>query len=523
MRLLVQHEEIGFAWDQPEHELPSGMFSDGENVTLIEHRYRRYGGFRADIPLANARALFEIQVSGNDYLVRVTSTAIEISGDLQAWTDVTPAGGIQDSAEWLLTQLGDWLFISHIGEQPYVYKINGTRFEAFTNWPANETCAKIVAFQNILVAVGVRRTGTVVSGLVKWSDSLGDQSTIESVEWSASPTNLAGEYTIATADGPILDALVLRNSLMLYLDRSVWRQDLTSTTLDGIRQVFAFRPVFETQGILRARCVVEYAGRHYVTGKDDIYVTDGNTKQTIGHDRVTKRFFARLGAKGFAFMHHVPQTQEIYLMYARADHDYASSGLVYSYLYDAWTPLELTDAQGSTQGFASHAALGPVVAAQQTPLTYDTAPGTYNDYNDITYAGQFANQRERILYVLSPSMGQIYAAGQPAESSDIVLSMRLERIDLDLDEYIGTTGLVKYISRIYPHLSGKGDVFIEVGGRNSLQGSVTWQAPRVFAEGDYKYDCRMSFRYPAFRVTQNGNGSAEWSGMQIDVSRTYGR
>jgi hypothetical protein len=477
---------------------------------------QRIGGHISVTAEANGRAFYGIWRNGRRENLLITATQILISQDGETYpTDVTPAIMV-DAADWLMNQYGDWVILSSLASDPLVLDPNGLQFVPFTNWPANYRAARVAPYQGVLVAVGVEITGIPQGGMVKWSDTV-DLSNLEDVEWDYTVlTNIAGENVLPTEGDVIEEFGVLRDAGILYNTTSVWRMDPSAARPQGVAEVFRFRQVFADDGIISQRCWAEVEGYHYVVGSHNIYRHDGHQQQPISDNRVTEYFFETLGSEGFVFMADHVETHELLIVFSRRDQVYASEGIVYNYIYDAWTGLSIADADGGANGYVTHIDRG--AAAGAVAPTYATIVGTYADFSNTSYADLFPKPGALELYGLARGTGTIDRLNQSPDVSDFTPTMLLERIDMDLDEFFQTARSLKYWSRTHPLMSGTGSVRFQFGGRNELAGPVQWGPEQTYVIGtDYKIDHRVTYRYPAMRMLQDDDGIAEMTGADLDV------
>ncbi len=522
IRDIVQGQ--GLNKDRTPNALPPNAFSEVINGRFSRARIERYGGTQvyAENPtvpeLNGARAVFNIILNGAEALLLMTATGVYTTVNGTTWNNRTPASGWADSSTWNFSQYGDWIIITSLDTVPFVLVPNAALFTPFTQWPADYKCQKIVPYKNFLVAVGVTITNNEQSGLVKWSGAV-NPANLDQVGWDpADPTNLAGENVLPDRDGVIRDAGVLRDSLILYTDASVWRQDLSSTSVANVSAVFNFRKVFSDDGILQNRCFVEESGKHYVVGVFDIYVHNGTSKQSISDNRVTEFFYGRIGGSQVAFMDHYQRPQEIIISYAFGTNSEAGEALVYNYFYNTWTRWQFNP----SGGLYTHFTQGPDFGLNIPTYNDWAASGIrFSDLNNVSFNDLFPQNRNKVPYILGPAGGgTLYRVDVGGATSSVTPAEAvLERRDLDLDEYFGGTNPIKYISMMLPQLVGEGTVRIQFGGRNVLNEPIIWQPERPYVIGqDYKFDLRLSARYPSFRIKQDASeGTFALDGFDLKV------
>ena len=117
---------------------------------------------------------------------------------------------------------------------------------------------------------------------VRWSDEYEPTGVPQDYN-IGSTTNLAGENVLSGNNGALVDQLTLNNSQIIYAERGVFAMDFIGAPL-----VFSFRELFSDDGILNRGAVASFPNGHLVVGNNDIYVHDGNQKQSIVDKRVRK-------------------------------------------------------------------------------------------------------------------------------------------------------------------------------------------------------------------------------------------
>ncbi len=517
VRNLAQGQGVNY--DKSPNSLPPNAFSELRNARVIRDRIERIGGTQvaAEAPtvpeLTNSRFCKGITRLGSEGLCILTSTNAYITFNGTTFQNVTPAAGWADTKTWNLTQYGDQIMITSLDTDPFVLKSGGSQFVPFTNWLANYQVQKLVPYKNILIGIGVEISNTEQSGLVIWSDVV-DPDNIELVAWDPQdPTTVAGRNVLSDKDGGIRDAGVLRDSLAIYTDSSVWRADLTNLTAGVTPLVFNFRKVFGNDGIFQNRCFAEVDGRHYVVGRFEVYIHDLTNRQTVSDNRFTEFLLQRFGTERVVFVEHYERTQEILILYGAQSDTEAREALCYNYFYDAvyrW---------GFGGGLLTHFTFGPDFGIS-VPTWADLQANNvlWSDLNQTTWNQLFPQNRDLIPYGLGKD--KIYGMDRGGAASSITPDeVIIERIDLDFDEVFGNAESVKYIDRFVPQVQGEGQLRIQFGGRNALTTPVIWDPERIYTIGqDYKFDLRISTRYPAYRILQNANdGTLAMDGFDLSI------
>lgn len=515
--------------DAQANSLPLTAFSELINVRATARRFERVGDTilyqdeYSDYELQEgARALFDIILNGAEGLLLVTAT--DVYYDIgSGWINITPSySTFVDADDWICEQYGDSIILTSLSNVPFIYTAGDVMMTEFTDWPGASTkVGRIFGYKNFLIAVNVEINSTAQGGYYFWSDAVIDGD-IENVEWSNLTTNLAGANTLPDGSGAVIDGGVLRDSAILYTDRTVWRLDITNQVVGTTPLVFNARRIFADEGILRARCFVEIDGRHWVVGLNRIYVHDGFNKQFPADNRVNRFFYGRLGTEGYAFVTHYPRPSEVVISFGIKGFDQASEALVYNYRYNVWTRWIFSE----DSGVFRYLVVGPDFSTEVPSWNDLLSQGvTWNDLKNTSWNELFPNQRDRIPYGLNTDADSIYVLDTDDDYGLTPHQLVIERRDIDFDEVLGESEVMVHIKRIVPFFSGQGVVIVEVGGRNNIAADVVYGPAVTFTIGeDYKVDCRQTWRFPAIRITQtSAQGFLSFTGMDVNIQKVSRR
>lgn len=77
----------------------------------------------------------------------------------------------------------------------------------------------------------------------------------------------------------------------------------------------------------------------------------------------------------------------------------------------------------------------------------------------------------------------------------------LEKLNIDFDDVVEDIGRHKFITSVYPQISGKGDLTFYIGGTNNPNNEITWDSTSTYTiNDDVKVDCFSNYRYPALKI-----------------------
>jgi hypothetical protein len=273
---------------------------------------------------------------------------------------------------------------------------------------------------------------------------------------------------------------------------------------------------------------MEVEGKHYVFDRDDIYVTDGNTRQSICDGRVRDYIFGGLdnSRTGECFVTHNTSLEELYFCYHSnddmaiyTDGQHCNRAAVYNYKEDNWTFQDLPNVVSG-----SEANINSVFSYDDATQTYDNIGGSYHDQES-----QFAQSP---LLIAKAGGGvpanKIYGVdlvdqGTLAQAVDTDVSSEffLERVGLDLDEMGVPLNGYKVISKILPQVStsnGNPNFGFSFGASDIPNVAPSYNADVTFnSQTDYKVDTRISGRYLSYKMSSSNLKDFSLSGMDVEV------
>src|SRR5690606_17349427 len=148
----------------------------------------------------------------------------------------------------------------------------GTPFAELPDWPEGTTCKSIVAFRQFLNALDIDGPGGHFEKQVKWSNAAEPGAVPDS--WTPAADNLAGDAILSDTPGPVLCAVPLRGSLLVYKRSGTYAMDFVA----DLDQVFVVRTLFSSSGALTRHAVADLNGQHFVVTDGDIILTNGTNR-----------------------------------------------------------------------------------------------------------------------------------------------------------------------------------------------------------------------------------------------------
>lgn len=536
----------GLVPDQQPYDVELTQFPAGNNVQISSGRLGKSLGYVEAANLATALPALSLDFVGGDYSADSDGASRSVQPThVAGWstegtdkliigtedkliqltnsgvTDVTAAAyptGYSNSPRWQMQQIGTGFLANNGSDKPQYMSATGDSFGDMANWPAALRAHSIRPFLSFLILSGYTDGSTEYPYTVRWSDEFDPVSVPGS--WDiTSTTNLAGETILGARFGRLIDSLPLAGVNIVYAERGAYAMGFIGAPL-----VFAFRELFDDGGIVNRGAVCVFDNRHFVVGRDDIYIHDGSSKQPVATNRVKETFYDSIADTRSVFVVNDGSRNEIWIGYAdknAANPETANRALVWNYSNDAWAFRDLPNVRSMC--------VGPAIGGggSGTGASWDALDVVWDSWSllwaDLGADTQAKNTR---LFSAGYADAKIYAHNETYGAAGQAYTSFVEATKIDLDKVLQrSVERVVQIRRIVPQIKGTGTVIFKVGYSNSPQGPVTWKTTKAYnVESDYKIDTRVSGRYLAIRV-ESADVAGYWQlgGFDLDVEEVSER
>ena len=520
---------VGVITDIDPYSLPSNAYTRAKNVRFNEAKVTRapvYRSISGNLSITPKFIYGVDALTGFDTVIVVDDTfdIYEMSNGVlsQKFNSSLSASSITPVTA---TILADVQYINRANTVPVHRVPSATNFTALTNWPSGVTTTAMRSYGDFLLALGTVESGTDFPNRVRFSDPvLANQ--VPSTWDAADLTNSAGFNDLVQMKTPIVDGATLGSNFLVYSQDQVWMMEFV-----GGAFIFNFRKLFDDAGVINQNCIQEVEGKHYVFDRDDIYVTDGNTRQSICDGRIRDYIFNGLDNSKAeqCFVLHNSLLEELYFCYHTGDDmavyaegDACNRAAVYNYKEDIWSfydvPNVVSGAQANVNSVSTYA---------DATTTYDNIGGSYHTQESpyqrhqlvlAKAGGGVANSKVYGIDLIEKG-----SLSQPIDT-DVSKPFFLERVGLDLDDQgIPLTGY-KIISKITPQIStdsSEGSFVFTFGAADLPHATPNYGSPVSFdALYNYKVDTRMAGRYLSYKMTAGADKDFNFTGMDVDVTVT---
>jgi hypothetical protein len=511
--------QYGVITDVDPYDLPPNAFSMAVNARFRNNRATRAPVFRDVLALGTSNPRYlasELQNSGLDliFIGYLNGTVTRfVSG---AETNYSVSGYTPNTAEaaWSSCHLADLFYINRPDRAPWVLASGASSFEVLPNWPGSTTCGLIKSYASALVALNVTESGTNFPTVVRTSSFALAESVPTSWDYTNPATN-ATRNVLAEMEGPITDANILGNVLIIYSLEQTWVMNF-----DGSAEIFDYVQLPWSKGAVNANCSIQIDGQHYVFGSDDIWTHNGTSEQTIADQRVKDFIFGALDTTKLnrCFIAHNPLYKEIAFCFCSGD---AYTGFapdpsgtvtgcnraaVYNYGTQTWTfddlPYVYMGARGSVDQSLTYATV---------TSTYQTIGGTYQSLDGSFVRVPLFVGDTNANYSLTENLYAFDPYGPGSQSTapvdtNATLGMTLYRDGVDLDDLDEDLQGFKRISYIVPQgrldANALGDLMFTFGASDGFNDAPVFTTPMGY-DGDvnYKIDINQAGRYLSYQAT----------------------
>ena len=354
-----------------------------------------------------------------------------------------------------------------------VYWPGAGNFLPLPGWDENNRARKIVVFKYHIFALDIIINSQSFPNLLQWS-SAAEPGTIPQ-NWIPDSSNDAGSTELSDGAGGLLTAIPLRDTLVIYKKSTAYACQFV-----GGNAVFAFKKVDASHGALNRNSVCDIGDKHFIVEQNDIVLSDGTTRRSLGHNRIKKYLFNTMPPSQYEklFVIYNRIFNEVLIAFAEAGQETCNKALIYHIDSDTFSPprdLPLDNQLQSNVSGATHAVVG-FVDDQEIPLVYEDVDDFYDDYDEY-YQTELVIEKESLVIV-----GHNFLEVQDSDTEPEFLNGPFFIRMLDLD--FGDPRRFKFVKSVRVYLSDALPEFdlprILLGSRDKLTESIDWTSENVF-------------------------------------------
>ena len=528
-RILTEIRPTSVIQDIPPAEVGPEFWTDLRNFYMRVGYAQRISGlsqFFADWtdPAVN---VINVQEQTSNFWVVMGNSTVQVIDQAGTVSDITPAVYVPtiEPFEATSTPINGFPVQNFIQSPPTFWDLNvGNICQPLPGWPTATTARSIRSFKQFLIAMNMVESSNEFGDKLRWSNAAEPGSV--PTEWTASPTNEAGDTTLSDTTGGIVDGLSLRGQFIIYKNHSTYLMNFVGGTF-----VFTFRKFLTTSGILANNCVAEAEGRHVVMTDGDVLLHDGQNVRSL-LDRKLRRFlFLQIDPDNFSnsFVTNYRAAKEVWICFPTQGQEFCNLAVVWDYAHDLLSIRELPETW-------SHAASGLVLSATQA-LDWDSQTDSWDSSSGSWNRAQFTGAFERVLASVAVStqdgfadpLGDglsrlLFVDDTSTSRDDSAVFGQITRESMDL----GTPESLKYVRRVWPRLEGSTGTTlkIRVGVQDDPTAGISWSAQQDFRINEDTFlNFDASGRFISVRIEDDGapgaTPNALWRVHGFDLEYTF--
>lgn len=520
----------GVNTDVDPYNLPFGVWSWGQNVRFRNQAITRAPVFRSAVSgLAESNPRFlsvNSPTSGFDSVIVGYKNGMVsgVSSGVESDLSISGYSTSNSDAPFTSCHLGDVFYINRPDRVPWSLRPSDAIFQTLDNWDTGWRANILRASNSALCAFGITKSGVFYPTMIKTSE-FAVVDTVPTTWDETLGTNNATENVLGEMEGQITDAQALGEIMIVYGLNETW-----TMVLDGSAEIWAYHRIFNDAGAISANCAVEVDKKHFVFGLNDIWVHDGNSKQSICDQRTREFIFSTLNVAQATRCKVVynKNLKEIYFQYVSGDQytnftgaDGCNRQAVYHVPTDTWTFDDLPFVFGATM-----ANLDVLQTWDTETPTWNTVGGTWFDQEDsakkvfvmVGDANTSASLTESLYAFDLQGPGSSVSF---AVDTNATKGWKLIRDGIDLDEIGADLKGYKQLSSLYPQArleTGASPLSFSFGSADYFNDDVVMSAPQTYDGSSlYKLDFNSAGRYLSMTITHDDYHWISLTGFDFDL------
>jgi hypothetical protein len=483
---------IGVIKDASQSELPINAWTDASNIRFLNGDALQFYGHSEvyNSPSYVPQHLLPITLTGTKYWIYQTASksfVVTNSGGVAVHTDIThttPRTGVVNQWTGFDFQGVPVFNAGDLASVPMYWDLNIThKFVDLTNWPASTYVKVLRKFKGFIIGLYVKDGTGMYPYMMMWSHEA-DPGSLPSSYDPTDTTKDAGNMPIPDGDGEIVDGGQLKDSFIVYKERSAHRIDYVGGVF-----VLSQHQIFGMLGAMNRNCWAEFDGTHLVLTTNDVVIHDGYTAQSVLDNKARRFLFQNMDDtnKGNAFVFKNPFLNEIFVAYPSIGSTACDKALVYNYKDQTVTFRTLPN--------LNHAAYGGVDNTLGTSWGADA--DSWDSDLTVWNGPDFTPGSARVI--MASTDQKLYMLDGSASFNGVAPSAYLERRALPLASPDRRTLITSIRPIIYGNTGQT--VTVKIGGHDTdPTADPTWDSTMTFTIGTtISCDGFSDRRYPAIR------------------------
>lgn len=483
--------QFGVNRDSNVHALPPEWWTDASNVRFQSNQAWQFLGHQSvyGTPSIVPYHIAPMVVAGDEQWLYLGATkAYRVSAGIH--TNITRQTAAVDvdytgtRNGWVSTNFGGFPVFTNGVDTPQYWPLTG-KCEEIPAWPSGYTCDVIRAYNNFLIALGIKKSGIPYPHLILWS-TRADPGSMPATWNIADTTADSGEQNINRDQSYIVDGKDLKDAFLVYKRNSVWNLREVGGVL-----VMQLQKSLGTSGALNKNCIEEIDGQHFVLTNGDIIIHDGFQSRSVISEQTREALFAEMDSTYYtrAFVGKNERFKEMWACYPTAGNSIPNKALVWNWEKSTVTFRELPN--------LNHMAFGPVDPSS-AGVAWNTVTGTW-----ATTTRKWSNNASTInstRTLLASNDTEFFIADETYTFDGTAVSAYLERRCIPVP---GTPDRRVLITGIMPVIEGTpgGTITVSVGYAENEDDDPTYTSNTFTIGSGVRVFCEVNARYPAIKFT----------------------
>jgi hypothetical protein len=424
-------------------------------------------------------------------------------------TDITGTTlAATSSANWNVCNLNSFIILNNGSDPPQYWNgsdltVSDLPYTATSDWgdgtgTTTEYSAQVIrSFKSHLFALNITDDTATYPQMVHFSGAA-EPGTLPSWDYT-SPTTGSGRTQLSDTDGAVVDAVPLRDSLIIYKEDAIYAANFIGGTF-----IFQFRLITTARGLWGPNCAVDIGGRHVCLGDGAVYVHDGGEPKPILEGRAADKLFFEIDPDSYrkVFLTHNPSEYEVWICYPQLGSSWCDRAMVWNYSTNSWYERDIPECSMILPGIIE---AGGDEWDDETALDWDDE--TVFEWSRRTY---------------SPIGDTLMLAG--TQLMELTDTPTTDPVTVTRTDLVFETPTDWYMARRLMLRASGDDLKVEHGTQEYIEGPVSWGTQQVWSPGDTrKLDIRQSGPVHAIRISCDCGNYWQLYSYQADVVKVGNR
>lgn len=519
--------QFGIIKDIRDNMLPPNAWTDGMNIRFYDGKVMTAAGGQQVFgtpPVAPYWLMYVNSPTGGNTWINAGLNQV-YTYENNTWSDITrQTAGVDvnyGAIKWNGGLLANIPILNNGFDLPQAWLVPDTsaRLVNLPNWPAANRCKVMRVYLNFLIALNMTEAGTQYIHRFRWSDPA--QPGNVPVTWDdTDPTHQAGLYELSDVDsGPIIDGLILRDTFIIYKQRSTW-----GIRFAGGIYVMNIFPIFNFSGMLAQDCACSFGepSQHFVFTGEDAITHDGQQRVSVIDKKLRRWILRNIDPTNFGNSFVVPfvDSSEIWICFPMIGSVYPNIALTWNVIDGSVGFRELQNAAFIEAGVLPSGSLPTSAQWGQSTQQWSASPWKWKQADAAVYM--------RHLVQADPTDNMIVELNHSQQYMGVNFDCQVERTGLSISsvsqsgEAISNKDMRKLVRGMWISAHG-GPFAVQIARQHEIEAPVTWGPTYPFNPGQDIYVGVMddtddqACRLFGMRFLWSQQNSGELNSIDLDI------